>query len=325
MPELFWRAAERLAEATVALSYGAPGIAIRRRGRFDAAALDVDMTDRVVVVTGANAGLGRAAAEVIAKRGATTVLVCRNETRGQRARREIVAAAGHDRVELELCDLSDLEQVAALTERIAARHPAVDVLINNAGVLLDERKVSAQGFELAFATNVLAGFLLTQRLRPQLRAAAPARVIHVTSGGMYTARLDVDDLQSEQGKYDGVRAYAQHKRAQVILSEMWAQRLAGDDVSSNAMHPGWAATPGVAKSLPKFNRLMGPILRDAEQGADTIVWLAVSREAGNHTGQFWFDRAPRSTHRNDKTKSTSAEREQLWAACTSMCAPWWTP
>ena len=134
---------------------------------------------------------------------------------------------------------------------------------------------------------------------------------------MLTARITPDDLQSETG-YDGRSAYARTKRGQVILTEMWAKQLAGTGVVVHSMHPGWAATPGVDAGIPLFGKLMGPLLRTAEQGADTIVWLAAAEPPAETSGLFWHDRRPRSTHRVARTRETAEEREVLWSQLAAL-------
>ncbi|MBJ7521797.1 MAG: SDR family NAD(P)-dependent oxidoreductase, partial [Solirubrobacteraceae bacterium] len=168
------------------------------------------------------------------------------------------------------------------------------------------------GIELTFATNVAGPFLLTSLLSDLLAAAAPSRVINISSGGMYTAKLDADDLQAAEGTFDGVRQYAQTKRAEVILTELWAERLHERGVIVHSMHPGWVDTPGVQESLPTFNKIMGPLLRDAAQGADTIVWLGAAEEPLHSTGTFWHDRRARPTHRVPWTKESDDDRRRLW-------------
>jgi dehydrogenase/reductase SDR family protein 12 len=190
--------------------------------------------------------------------------------------------------------------------------------VNNAGVLPATRTMSPNGIELTFATNVLGPFLLTNLLLPLLKRSAPARIINVSSGGMYTQRITVDDLQSERGEFDGPTAYARTKRAQVILTELWAKRLDGRGVVVHAIHPGWADTPGVKASLPRFYRVTRPLLRTPEQGADTIVWLGAADQPGRRSGLFWHDRRPRPTHLLPWTKETRHEREQLWAQCVQL-------
>jgi dehydrogenase/reductase SDR family protein 12 len=194
----------------------------------------------------------------------------------------------------------------------------VSVLVNNAGVMTKERAVSADGIELTLATNVVGPFLLTNLLIPLLRESAPARIINVSSGGMYTQRVRVDDMQSERGRLDGPTVYARTKRAQVILTELWAQQLAGSGVVVHAMHPGWSDTPGVRSSLPRFYKLTRPLLRTPEQGADTIVWLGAATEPGRSSGRFWHDRRQRPTHLLPWTRETPQERERLLAECARL-------
>ena len=148
----------------------------------------------------------------------------------------------------------------------------------------------------------------------------PARIINVSSGGMYTQKIRVDDLQWRLQPYDGTRAYARTKRGQVILTELWADRLEDRGIVVHSMHPGWAATPGVADSLPAFYRVTRPLLRTAEEGADTIVWLCASDEAAETTGLFWHDRRPRPTHRARGTRATDQERAALWEALEELTA-----
>jgi NAD(P)-dependent dehydrogenase (short-subunit alcohol dehydrogenase family) len=135
---------------------------------------------------------------------------------------------------------------------------------------------------------------------------------------MYTQRIRVRDLQSTRGEYKGSIAYARAKRGQVILTEMWAERLAAEGVVVHAMHPGWADTPGVEKSLPLFRKVVGPFLRTPEQGADTIVWLAASDEAAETSGCFWLDRRPRPTHRLKSTVEAPEDRQGLWDALNEL-------
>jgi len=158
--------------------------------------------------------------------------------------------------------------------------------------------------------------LLTELLLPALRAGAPARVLWVSSGGMYSEPLAVGKLEMTARDYDGVKAYARAKRAQVTLTELYAERLHTDGVVVHAMHPGWADTPGVARSLPMFRRVVGPLLRTPADGADTLIWLAVNTdEVLAESGLFWHDRRPRPIHRfaNTRRSDTPEERAKLLA------------
>lgn len=315
------RALDTVMDATVLPGYTNVGYRIRRRMWDDPGLPRMD--GKVVLVTGATSGLGLAAAEGFAALGAGVRLLARNAERGERSRAAIVAATGNEDVSVGLCDLGDLASVRAFAAAFTAAEPRLDVLVNNAGFLPQTRVESADGLELAFATNVLGPFLLTNLLVPLLRASAPSRIISVSSGGMYTERIRVDDLQTERLDFDGPAVYARTKRAQVILTEEWARRLAGTGVVAHSMHPGWADTPGVQDSLPRFHTVMAPFLRSPQEGADTIVWLGAAEEPARSSGRFWHDRRPRTTHRLPRTKETAADREALWAACEELCGTTW--
>ncbi len=311
------RLIDRLISPLVPLSFTAPGYRLRASG-WDEDDLDVDLTGRVCAITGANAGLGRATAGALADLGANVVLVGRNAERLATARNELVEATGNHALSTELCDVGELDQVASLARTIEDRYGRLDVLVHNAGVLLDSRQRTGDGHETTFAINVLGPFRLTAELRSLMERSAPSRIVHVSSGGMYTQRLDLDALTDPPEPFDGVRAYAQTKRAQVILSELWAEELAGTGVSSNAMHPGWADTPGVRRSLPRFHKVTRAVLRNARQGADSIVWLAASPTAEKLNGSFVFDRRPRSAYLLPATRETDTERQRLWELCRDL-------
>ena len=303
-------------DLTVVGGYTSVGYRIRSRGwRVE----DLRRIDgKVVLVTGATAGLGLAAAEGFARLGATVWLVGRSRERAEQARAAVIERSGNDRVQIGLCDLSSLDSVRGFAGRFCDESPRLDLLVNNAGVLPQRRTLSGDGIELALATNVIGPFLLTELLIPILRDSAPARIINVSSGGMYTQKIRVDDLQSERGDFDGSKVYARTKRAEVILTELWAERLAGTGVVVHAMHPGWADTPGVRSSLPRFHELTRPLLRTPDQGADTIVWLGAAAEPGRSSGGFWHDRRERPTHRVPWTRETPQERERLLAECARL-------
>jgi NAD(P)-dependent dehydrogenase (short-subunit alcohol dehydrogenase family) len=307
---------DRALDGAVLPGYTNLGYRLRRRGWGDTELERMD--DRVALVTGATSGLGLAAAGALARLGAGVRLLARDAERGEQARERVIERSGDADVEVVLCDLSDLGDIRRFAAAFSARESRLDVLVNNAGVLPAERTVTADGLELAFATNVAGPFLLTKLLLDLLRSSAPSRMVNVSSGGMYTQRLHVDDLQMERERYDGTVAYARTKRAEVVLTELWARRLEGSGVVVHAMHPGWADTPGVRASLPRFHRLTRPLLRTPEQGADTIVWLAAAAEPARSTGGFWHDRRRRPTHRLPWTRESAAEREALWAACERL-------
>jgi NAD(P)-dependent dehydrogenase (short-subunit alcohol dehydrogenase family) len=308
---------DRAFDWTVVPGYSRVGYAVRSRKWSDAES-QARLDGWTVLVTGAGSGIGAAASERFARAGANVHMLVRNPEKGEDARSRIAEATGSERLVLETCDVSSLASVRDFAASFEREHPELHVLVHNAGVMPPERTITPEGFELTFATNVLGPFLLTQLLLPNLGRGAPSRIINVSSGGMYSQRLDVDDLQLAGRDYDPPEFYAHTKRCEVILTELWAERLRGTGITVHSMHPGWADTPGVQTSLPKFRKLTRPLLRNAAQGADTIFWLASAAEPAGNSGLFWHDREPRPLHRVPWTRETPAERERLWSELEQM-------
>lgn len=304
------RAIDGLLEVSVAGGFGSPGIRLRRR-IFDWEQLP-RMDGRRVVITGATSGIGRAAAAEMAGLGADVAIVGRDHERTQVAATQI--AAGTKRaVRAYIADLNVMTDARRVADEIAGDFEALDVLIHNAGALSAQYERTAEGYEATYASQVLSQHVLTSRLLPLLSKGTDPRVIIVSSGGMYAEALDPGTVQMSADAYDGVRAYARAKRAQVALNQEWARRLPGHPVAFHAMHPGWADTRGVQDSLPSFRRITRPILRTPQEGADTIVWLAGVRPIPAPSGTFWSDRMPRGTVRVPGTGSDSAAPSALWA------------
>jgi NAD(P)-dependent dehydrogenase (short-subunit alcohol dehydrogenase family) len=275
------------------------------------------------VVTGANSGLGNVVSTRLAGLGARVYLLCRDRGRGERARVEIARGARNPDVHLAVVDVSSPDSIRDFVTRFEDREERLDVLVNNAGVFLPERRTSAEGLELTFATNTLGPFLLTNLLLPALMCSDSGRVINVTSAAMYFARLNTSDPLFEHRPYVGPMAYAHSKRATAELTRLWAQQLEGSGVGVHAMHPGWADTRSAADALPALAAPVRPLLRSPEQGADTLLWLAVNPNlTGADGGQFWFDRRPRETHRLGFGRSTEAERQRFWQLCCRLSG--WT-
>lgn len=261
--------------------FGRPGFQ-RHARRFDPKDMEVDLSGLSVAITGANSGIGLAATQALTAMGATVWMLCRDPARAEAARASVRGDARVARL-----DVSDLDSVRALAI------PRPDVLVHNAGALLDRRELVG-GLERTVATHVVGPWLLGHRL------GAPT-TIWVSSGGMYTQKLDVDATFDPPEPFDGVVAYARCKRAQVVIARRLGQHV---------MHPGWADSPGVERSLPGFHRLTKGVLRSPEEGADTIVWLAARRPA---EPGFWFDRAPAPEHRLPWTRGRPEEEERLLA------------
>jgi NAD(P)-dependent dehydrogenase (short-subunit alcohol dehydrogenase family) len=303
---------DALLDASIVCSFDRSGF--RRHARsFTARDLEVDLAGRVCLVTGANSGIGYETSLALAQRGASVWMLCRDRARGERALAQVRRQSRSRRVQLALLDVADLDAVRAFAAGFA--EPRVDVLVHNAGVLPDQRLVSAQDHEVTLATHVYGPWLLTRALLPRLRASADARVVFVSSGGMYTQRLDFADCEWRRRTYDGVKAYAQTKRMQVVLAELLAADCREDRVTVSAMHPGWADTPAVRSSLPRFWQAMQGRLRTPAEGADTVIWLAASAAARGRSGRFWFDREPRSTHLLPWTREPAAARRALRDLC----------
>ncbi len=276
-----------------------------------------DLAGKTCVVTGASAGIGLAAARELARLGARVVMAVRDPEKGERARRSIMGATGRD-VEMAVVDLASHASIHAFARDLALRHPRLDVLVNNAGIWSERRRLSPDGVELVWATNVLAYFLVTELLLPCLRSAPRARVVNVAS--QLAGGLDVADVQFETRPWSGKAAYAQSKQADRMLTWALARRLEGTGVTANAMHPGFVSTEifgkggglvSLAASL--YAKLRG---RRPEEGADTVVWLAASPDVEGRSGLFWIDRQERRCRFRDE-----AQEEALWASCERMSRP----
>jgi dehydrogenase/reductase SDR family protein 12 len=280
----------------------------------------VSMHGKVCIVTGANSGLGKATSTRLAALGARVYMLCRNEERGRQARLEIIHKTKNMDVHLELVDMSDQASIRAFVERFGHRESQLDVLVNNAGAFLPRREVSPQGVECTFATNILGPFLLTNLLVSRLTTAAPARVINVSSASLYFAKLNVADPLFERRPYVGPIAYAESKRAILVLTELWAEQLVGTGIGVHAMHPGWTDTPAVRRGLGNLGAPVRFALRTPEQGVDTILWLAVNPNIdASDSGQLWFDRRPRAKHKLGLGRSASKEdARQLWRICCRL-------
>lgn len=308
-----------LADRVVPIGYSRLGYRLRRPNWETNDPPGIAAAGRVALVTGANSGLGMAVVAGLAELGASVVMVVRDRDRGERARAQLLDEIPSADLSVLTCDVSGLAGVREFAAEFTARQQRLDILVHNAGVLPAQREITAEGHETTLATHVLGPLLLTELLRPALRASDDARVVLVSSGGMYTQPVRDDDPEYRQGRFRGATAYARTKRMQVALLPVLARRYSGDGISVYGMHPGWADTPGVARSLPGFHRLSRPLLRDTREGSDTARWLAATQPAPE-SGGFWHDRRTRPTHYLPATRESSAARERLWRYCADAVA-----
>ena len=305
---------DRLIEAPVATSFTTVGYRLRQQLADWTPLTDYDLTGHTVAITGPTSGLGEASARQLAAMNASLVLIARNEAKVSALAEELVGL-GSGEMSTVVADLGDHDAVRAAAAEMAKDSTPLRALLHNAGALFNERRENGAGMELTTAVQVVSPFILTSALLPRLEAADPGRVITMSSGGMYSTGLRVGSLQMDADGYKGTEQYARCKRAQVTLNEVWAEKLADRPVRFHALHPGWADTPGVDEALPTFGKIVGPLLRSPEEGADTMSWLAADDGAPvDSNGEFWLDRATRSIHKLPTTKRTDTpeRRQELW-------------
>jgi retinol dehydrogenase 12 len=244
----------------------------------------------VVVITGGTSGIGQVAAEKLAGMGARIVLVARDKTRGQATLERLRALAPGAAHSIHYGDLSRLPEMKRVTGEIAAAEPRIDVLMNNAGAIFNDRRVTEDGLELTFATNHMSYFVLTHGLRDRLVASAPARVVSTSSHAHMRGRLDFDDLQMANG-YAGFKMYGRSKLLNVLFTRELSRRLAGTGVTANSLHPGFVATRFGDQAGGAFSgwlRVLKVLAISPEKGAETMIYLASSLEVANTTGEYFY-------------------------------------
>lgn len=307
------RALDTAMDRSLVLGYTSIGLRIRRAlPGWPADPRPGALAGKDVLVTGASSGLGIATVEGLAALGATVHLVVRDEAKGGRVRDEIAARQPGARLRVWRCDVGDLDDVRRFAAEVGSELPSIRAVVHNAGVMPPERTESAQGHELSMAVHLLGPVVMTEALRPQL---AGGRVVLVSSGGLYSQTLRADDPGYLKGDYSPTTAYARSKRMQVELLPLLADRWSLAGIHASAMHPGWADTPGVQESLPRFRAITRPVLRDDAQGADTSVWL-VGTEPAPPTGRFWHDRRARPIDILPSTRASQDARSTAWAWLT---------
>ncbi len=294
-------------EGSIVASFSKIGFDARRR-LYDLSDSSDDLTGQVAIVTGGTSGIGRATAKGLVDLGATVHLTSRSQERADQTAAELNGEQARGHATGHSLDTGDFASIDGFAAAMIAEESSIDILINNAGALTSDYRTDTRGVELTLSTHLIGPYRLTKALRPHLSDGA--RVIFMSSGGMYTQKLDVDSIEMAQDEYRGAVAYARAKRGQVELvthlGSTWAPQA-----NLHAVHPGWVDTAGVDAGLPGFGKIMGPVLRTAEQGADTTIWLAANGANGAAPGQFWLDRSPRRTVYLPGTGTDTAERQRL--------------
>ena len=310
----------KLLDLAVVPGFSKIGFLIRKKLGGWSEISDFDLTGKTVVITGPTSGLGAEVARLLAPTGAKLILVGRNPQKLAAMIAEIGPKCVAGKPKSVIAEMGDLAAVRRACKDIRKLTSHIDVLVHNAGALLNSREVSPEGIEQTIASHVVGPYLMTSLLLSELRGG---RVVTVSSGGMYTKGIpDLRhgaSLEMSADKYNGSQQYAIAKRVQVTLNEMWAERVL--ETEFVATHPGWADTPGVQESIPGFRRVTAPILRSAREGADTIAWLATVDALPGASGTFWCDRETWPIHKSSGTKKndTPEIRRLLWELLEQYC------
>lgn len=264
-----------------------------------------ELNGRKIIITGATDGIGEAMAMAAAANGAHVYVIGRSDNKLEAAK--VAAEDFTGKVTTLKTDLSVMKDVAELADTLAAEGP-YDGLVNNVGILNHEYRESLEGRDMMYAVNILGQYILSEKLLSAGALVADATLLFMASGGLYNYAQNLRFMEQDAEGFDGVAAYAAHKRAQLVLSDTWSR--AYPDQKFYTLHPGWVDTAGVRKSLPSFRKLLKSVLRQPEQGADTALWLLAQRP-DNVSGKVWFDREPRTAHAFSDTRQPEASTADI--------------
>ena len=252
------------------------------------------MKDKIILITGANRGIGKETTRALAEKGATIIMACRNLEKAEPVREIIQTESKNPNIEVMKLDLASLKSVRNFTQEFKARYQQLNVLINNAGVFCMKREETEEGFELTIGVNHLGHFLLTYELLPILEKTPDARIINLSSNAHFSADLDLDDLHFKKRKYSGIKAYGSSRLATVFFTQELAERLKKKDITVNSLHPGhvdtnmwdlWGPEKKWYQSI--INGMIKLFLISAEEGAQTSIYLASSNEVKGITGKYF--------------------------------------
>jgi retinol dehydrogenase-12 len=280
-----------------------------------------DLEGKVILVTGATEGIGKAAARELGLRGATLVLVARNPEKGARVVAELKAQTGNDHIQLLLADLSKQADVRAVAKAFRERHDRLDVLVNNAGAMIVRNQRSADGYEMTFALNHLSYFLLTHELLDVLKKTPGARIVCTASGAHGRGRIELDTIATRRvSPLVAYRAYGDSKLANILFTRELARRLEGTSVTVNCFHPGFVHTGFGGNNGTVVGAIVGLAAtvagRTPEKGAETLVWLATSPDAAKFNGEYFFDCAPGRRSRRARDDEMAG---RLWELSERLC------
>ena len=272
------------------------------------------MQDKVIIVTGANSGIGKIAARELAKMGATVVMVCRSQERGAAALADIKRASGSSEVHLMLCDMASQDSIRNFAAKFKSEYDRLDVLLNNAGAIFTDRKESSDGIELTFAVNHIGYYLLTVELIDLLKASTPARIVNVSSAAHRVNSFNFDDYQRKESYSRlGFHEYSESKMANLLFTYELARRLEGTGVTVNALHPGFVRTNFSTNNGLFAKLVMGVAGRlfgiSAEKGAETSIYLASSPDVEGVSGKYFSDKKEHKS--TDFSHNVEAQR-RLW-------------
>jgi NAD(P)-dependent dehydrogenase (short-subunit alcohol dehydrogenase family) len=268
----------------------------------------MNMDDKIIMITGASSGIGKATALELAKREATIIMVCKDQERGETARKEIIEESNNPNVDLLICDLSSQKQIRNLVKTFKDKYKALHVLINNAGLVLRHRSLSEDRIEMNLAVNYLAPFLLTNLLLDVLKSSAPSRIINVTSAMHESSTLDIEDLQSEK-KYNSYGTYGRSKAALVLFTYELSRKVEGTGVTVNAVHPG-VIRSNLGRDMPYLAQLFTKIFfKSPEKGAETSIYLATSPDVEKLSGKYFKNKEPAKS--SDQTYDEELAKK-LW-------------
>lgn len=282
------------------------------------------MKNKICLITGANAGLGKETALALAKQQAHIIMLCRNPAKAEAARQDIIQQSKNSNIDIILCDLNDLGSVKKSAEEFKVKYKQLHVLVNNAGFMVLDKKLSANGFEATFAVNYLAHALLTTLLLDVMKASKGARIINVSSSVHKRAKLDLDDLMFEKLPYKGFTAYGNSKLANILFTYHLAKQLQDTGVTVNALDPGMVDTEfgdkvGIPAWMRIFTSILRPWVKTPPEGALTSIHLASDPSLDHLNGSYWKAVKPSES---SKASHDIALQEKLWEHTRILLKPW---